>query len=102
MGFIILILIIILLLLIYITYLNLRILSDNKYFLTYKNDLLDEITKNANLRAELDFYLNKNISASKQIEKITKLIKENKYLASDILEKIKEILQISEIGNISK
>lgn len=102
MGFIIFLLIVILALLIYITILNKSILNDNRYFQVFKNDLLNKIDENTNLRKEITIHMNKSISTSKKIEKITKLISENNLLASDILEKIKEILQITTTDNISK
>lgn len=102
MIFIILILIIILLLLIYITRLNIKILKDNQCFQIYKDDLLNKISENNNLKKEIDIHIKKNIKMSVKIEKITNLIVESNLLATDILEKIKEILQITTPDNISK
>lgn len=102
MGFIILLLVVILGLLIYITILNKSILNDNKYFQIYKNDLLNKISENNNLKKEIDIHIKKNIKMSVKIEKITNLIVESNLLATDILEKIKEILQITTTDNISK
>lgn len=102
MGFIILLLVVILGLLIYITILNKSILNDNKYFQIYKNDLLNKISENNDLKKEIDIHIKKNIKMSVKIEKITNLIVESNLLATDILEKIKEILQITTTDNISK
>lgn len=102
MGFIILLLVVILGLLIYITILNKSILNDNKYFQIYKNDLLNKISENNDLKKEIDIHIKKNIKMSVKIEKITNLIVESNFLATDILEKIKEILQITTTDNISK
>lgn len=102
MGFIILLLVVILGLLIYITILNKSILNDNKYFQIYKNDLLNKISENNDLKKEIDIRIKKNIKMSVKIEKITNLIVESNLLATDILEKIKEILQITTTDNISK
>lgn len=101
MGFIALLLIIILVLLLYITILNTRILKDNQYFQTYKNELLNKIDENNDLKKEIDIHMKKNIKMSVKIEKITTLLKEDKFLASDEVDKIKEILQINETDNIS-
>lgn len=102
MGFIILLLVVILGLLIYITILNKSILNDNKYFQIYKNDLLNKISENNDLKKEIDIHIKKNIKMSVKIKKITNLIVESNFLATDILEKIKEILQITTTDNISK
>lgn len=102
MGFIILLLVVILGLLIYITILNKSILNDNKYFQIYKNDLLNKISENNDLKKEIDIHIKKIIKMSVKIKKITNLIVESNFLATDILEKIKEILQINETDNISK
>lgn len=102
MGFIILLLVVILGLLIYITILNKSILNDNKYFQIYKNDLLNKISENNDLKKEIDIHIKKIIKMSVKIKKITNLIVESNFLATDILEKIKEILQITTTDNISK
>lgn len=102
MEIIIFLLSVVLVLLIYITYLNLQILNDNKYFQICEEDLLNEIKRNTELKKQLDFYLGKEINNSKKIEKIINLLEEDKFLASDEIEKIKEILQITTTDNISK
>lgn len=102
MGVIIFLLSVVLVLFIYITYLNLQILNDNKYFQICEEDLLNEIKRNTELKKQLDFYLGKEINNSKKIEKIINLLEEDKFLASDEIEKIKEILQITTTDNISK